>query len=246
MKPREKLLIVDDDKSLVELLQDYLTQLGYEVFTAHDGKEGLRQFYAARPDLVLLDVTMPRQDGWQTLKILRDLSDVPIVMLTIRGDEADVLRGFSLGADDYITKPFSFAELGARIQAVLKRSVRGQTREGLLRAGDLVVDLTTKRVSRGRTLIPLTPTEFKLLVTLMQSPGRVFSPEEIVREVWGPQYAEEVGYVRRYIWHLRKKIEPQPDEPQYIHNERGFGYYFLYREHPEVEQEGEHVPFPPE
>ncbi len=226
MNPKGKLLIIDDDVSLVELLKDYFKNMGYEVVAAHDGKEGLRQFYAAQPDLVILDVTMPKQDGWQTLKTIRDLSDVPVIMLTIRSDEADVLRGFSLGADDYVTKPFSFAELSARVRAVLARSKRGEPDEGILRGGDLVVDLTTRRVTRGGQLIPLTPTEFKLLVTLMKRPGHVLSPEEIVREVWGPQYANEVGYVRRYIWHLRKKIEPDPECPRYIHNERGFGYYF--------------------
>lgn len=226
-----KLLIVDDDKGLVELLEHYFQQLGYSIVTAHHGREALQRFQQDRPDLVILDVTMPEMDGWETLKALRELSDVPVIMLTVRNDEPDILRGFALGADDYVTKPFSFAQLGARVKAVLTRYRKaGIQDECILRAGDLVVDLVTRRVTRGGKLITLTPTEFKLLVTLMETPGRVLSPEEIVRQVWGPQYVDEVGYVRRYIWHLRRKIEPDPQNPRYIHNERGFGYYFAYKD----------------
>ncbi len=223
----ETLLIVDDDCSLVELLESYFTGLGYRVYTAHHGQEGLERFCAERPDLVILDVTMPKMDGWTTLRRLREISDVPVIMLTVRNEEANILRGFTLGADDYVTKPFSFAELAARVRAVLNRvRHKGQEDTDILRAGGLVVDLTTRRVTRNGQLLNLTPTEFKLLVTLMEQPGRVFSPEEIVRKVWGPEYVDEVGYVRRYIWHLRKKIEPDPEHPRYIHNQRGFGYYF--------------------
>ncbi len=223
-----RLLVIDDDAALVELLQSYLATQGYEVVTASNGRQGLRRFYETRPDLVILDVTMPEMDGWETLRRLRELSDVPVIMLTVRGEEADVLRGFTLGADDYVTKPFSFAELGARVQAVLARSRRivGGGKDNILQAGDIVVNLASQRVTRQGKPIPLTPTEYKLLVTLMQEPGRVFSPEEIVRQVWGPQYLDEVGYVRRYIWFLRRKIEPDPANPCYIHNARGFGYYF--------------------
>lgn len=222
-----RLLIIDDDISLVELLESYFTTQGFEVVTASNGKEGLRRFYESRPDLVILDVTMPQMDGWETLRRLRDLSDVPVIMLTVRSEETDVLRGFTLGADDYVTKPFSFAELAARVRAVLNRvAPRDNATPDILTAGDLEVNLTSQRVTRNGQPIALTPTEFKLLVTLMQAPGRVFSPEEIVRQVWGPQYVDEVGYVRRYIWFLRKKIEPDPANPTYIHNARGFGYYF--------------------
>ncbi len=223
----ETLLIVDDDEALVELLESYFTGLGYRVATARNGQEGLDRFRTVQPDLVLLDVTMPKMDGWTALRRLRDVSDVPVIMLTVRNEEANILRGFTLGADDYVTKPFSFAELAARVRAVLNRvRHKGQADDGILQAGDLVVDLATRRVTRRGQLLRLTPTEFKLLVTLMEQPGRVFSPEEIVRKVWGPEYVDEVGYVRRYIWHLRKKIEPDPEHPRYIHNQRGFGYYF--------------------
>jgi len=147
-------------------------------------------------------------------------------MLTARGEEADVLRGFSLGADDYVTKPFSFAQLAARIKAVLARGGRGESNEGRLVGGDLEVDLSARRVTRGGEPLTLTPTELKLLVTLMRRAGEVVSPDELVRDVWGPQYADEIGHVRRYVWHLRRKIEPDPEHPRYIHNERGYGYRF--------------------
>ena len=222
-----KLLLIDDDISLTELLSDYLQNSGNTVHVAHDGQEGLRRFFAIQPDLVILDVTMSGRDGWDVLERIRELSTTPVIMLTARDEEMHILRGFSLGADDYVTKPFSFAQLTARVQAVLNRA--GQlTKDDAteLRQGDLLVDLTAKRVWRGDEWIHLTPTEFKLLVTLMRRAGQVVTPEELVSEVWGEQYTEDIGYVRRYIWHLRKKVEPDLENPQYIHNERGFGYRF--------------------
>lgn len=222
-----ELLIIDDDQSLTQLLSSYLTSQGYNARVAHDGKEGLRMLFQHLADLVILDVTMPERDGWETLERIRELSDVPVIMLTARDEERNVLRGFSLGADDYVTKPFSFAQLAARVQAVLNRA-RQTTPENpdYIQQGDLKIDLRTRQLWRGDELIALTPTEFKLLKVLMSRPGEVLSQEEIVRTVWGPQYAGEVGHVRRYIWHLRRKIEPDPDSRRYIFNERGFGYRF--------------------
>ena len=152
---------------------------------------------------------------------------MPVIMLTARSDESEVLRGFSLGADDYVAKPFSFAQLEARIRAVLARTGHGAGSDTqLLEAGDLQVDLNSHRVRRAGELINLTPTEFRLLTTLMEQPGKVLSPLQLVSSVWGKEYTDEIGYIRRYIWHLRRKIEPDPDEPRYIHNERNVGYYF--------------------
>lgn len=223
------LLLIDDDSSLTELLGAYLTNQGYAIRIAENGKDGLRALFSHSPNLVVLDVTMPRSDGWETLERIRDVSDLPVIMLTARDEESDVLRGFSLGADDYVTKPFSFAQLAARIHAVLTRSGhQAPSVENHLEHGNLRVDLRTRQVWCGAEQIKLTPTEFKLLITLMHRAGDVVSPDELVREVWGPQYAGEVGHVRRYIWHLRKKIEPDPENPQYIHNERGFGYKFSH------------------
>ena len=222
-----RLLIIDDDPSLLEVLGDYLDRLGHEVETAATGAAGLQAARAAEPDLVLLDVAMPGIDGWQVLRSLRETSTVPVIMLTARSDESEILQGFALGADDYVVKPFSFAQLEARIQAVLARTTRGPVEDTrLLTAGDLQVHLDAHRVRKGKDLIKLTPTEFRLLVALMEQPGRVLSSEEIVRKVWGPQFAAESDYVRRYVWHLRRKLEDNPENPKYIQNERNVGYYF--------------------
>lgn len=220
------ILLIDDDTSLSELLTEYLRGQGFLIHTAGDGQKGLRAFFDTKPDLVVLDVTMPKMDGWETLKRIREMSRTPVIMLTARGDESEVLRGFSLGVDDYVSKPFSFAQLGARVKAVLGRAGEAASAAEQLEVGALKVDMSTRRVTRDGELIPLTPTEFKLLVALMRRPGEVLSPEELVKNIWGPQYKEEIGFVRRYVWHLRQKVERDPENPQYIHNERGFGYRF--------------------
>ena len=220
------LLIIDDDKGLTQLLSDYLSGQGYNTRAVENGKLGLRAMYERQPDIILLDVSMPEKDGWETLKRIREISNLPVIMLTARGDEADILQGFSLGADDYVTKPFSFAQLAARMRAVLGRSAQDNATENKVSAGGLEVDIRLKRVWRDGQPLVLTPTEFKLLVALMRHPGEVISAEDLVREVWGPQYANEIGFVRRYVWHLRQKVEVDPEMPQYIHNERGFGYRF--------------------
>lgn len=235
-----KLLLIDDDSTLTELLAEYLADQGHDVHVAYNGDEGLRSFYGLQPELVILDVTMPQRDGWQTLERIRELAATPVIMLTARNEEANVLRGFSLGADDYVTKPFSFAELAARVRSRMSRvSNRDDTAQAedtatVLRQGDLAVDLVGKRVWRSRELIHLTPTEFKLLTTLMQRAGEALLPQELVRAVWGEQYLSDVGYVRRYIWHLRKKLELDPSQPRYIHNEHGFGYRFAVASEAEV------------
>ena len=224
-----EILMIDDDQNLSTLLCGFLNGQGYSTRCAVNGRAGLREIFEHKPDLIILDVTMPQMDGWETLKRIREVSDMPVIMLTARDDETDILRGFSQGADDYVTKPFSFAQLAARIKAILAR--KGDTSSGEhLTAGDLQVDIPTRRVLRDSETINLTPTEFNLLVALMRRKGEVLSSEELARQVWGPQYATEVGFVRRYIWHLRQKMERDPNEPQYIHNERGYGYRFQIKE----------------
>ncbi len=224
------LLIIDDDKGLSQLLGDFLSGQGYSVRTVENGKLGLRAMYERQPGIILLDVTMPEKDGWETLKRIREVSNVPVIMLTARGDEADILHGFSLGADDYVTKPFSFAQLSARMHAVFGRSVQENTVDNKLSIDGLEVDIRLKRVWRDGQPLTLTPTEFKLLVFLMRCAGNVVSPKDLVKEIWGAQYASEIGYVRRYVWHLRQKIEPDPEKPRFIHNDRGFGYRFGAKE----------------
>ena len=222
-----RLLVIDDDRSLVELLSEYLGRAGHDVTGAADGRAGLEALSAVGPDLVILDVTMPGLDGWQVLARIRAVSTVPVVMLTARGDEAEILRGFAGGADDYVTKPFSFAQLAARVRAILDRSATAHADQGaILRGADLEVDTVRHRVLRAGVPVELTPTEFSILVTLLREPGRVLSPRQIVAEVWGAEYVDETGYIRRYVWHLRQKLEADAREPRYILNERGVGYRF--------------------
>ncbi len=224
-----KVLLIDDDLSILKLLGRYLENAGYNVVTAENGIRGLQQLYEERPDIVILDVMMPRMDGWETCRRIREMTDVPIIMLTVKGEEPDKLKAFRLGVDDYVTKPFSFAELAARVRAVLQRAGRdggGRDQEMRIQVRDLVLDRKTRVAIRGDETIELTPTEFLLLSVLMERAGEVISPEELVSEVWGPDYADATGYIRRYIWHLRQKIEPDPANPTYIVNERGFGYRF--------------------
>jgi DNA-binding response OmpR family regulator len=221
-----RLLVIDDDRSLVELLSDYLTRAGHEVTGAPDGQRGLAAASSYHPDLVLLDVTMPGLDGWQTLARLRAEGSVPVIMLTARGDESEILRGFAGGADDYVTKPFSFAQLAARISAVLERTATGRHTSEVLTGADLEVDTVRHRVLRAGQVVDLTPTEFAILVALMREPGRVLSARQIVTSVWGAEFMEETGYIRRYVWHLRQKLEVDPHQPRYVLNERGIGYVF--------------------
>lgn len=222
-----RILIVDDDRSLLELLTDYLGRLGHEIRGVPDGQQALACFDDPPPELVLLDVTMPGLDGWQVLARIRAASQVPVIMLTARGEESEVLRGFAGGADDYVTKPFSFAQLAARIKAVLDRvSLDRREDANVLRGADLVVDVDRHRVLRGDESVDLTPTEFRILETLLRQPGHVLSARQIVSAVWGAEYAEETGYIRRYVWHLRRKLERDPHDPRYIVNERSVGYVF--------------------
>jgi DNA-binding response OmpR family regulator len=220
-----EILMIDDDLNLCGLLCEFLNGQGYVTRFAPNGRAGLRELFERKPDLIVLDVTMAQMDGWETLKRIREVSNGPVIMLTARDDESDILRGFSQGADDYVTKPFSFAQLGARIKAVLARKGDASAGEHFT-AGDLEVDIPSRRVKRSGEVINLTPTEFNLLVALMRRKGEVLSSEDLAQQVWGPQYANEVGFVRRYVWHLRQKIEPDPEDPRYIHNERGYGYCF--------------------
>jgi two-component system KDP operon response regulator KdpE len=222
-----RILVVDDDRSLLELLTNYLARLRYTVLGAPDGQTGLALLADTPVDLVVLDVTMPGLNGWQVLARIRAVSAVAVIMLTARAEETSVLRGFAGGADDYVTKPFSFAQLAARIKAVLDRAAPDrQASSSVLRGADLIVDIDRHLVLRSGEPIELTPTEFRMLVTLMRQPGRVLSVKQIVTEVWGAEYIEETGYIRRYVWHLRRKLERDPRAPRYILNERSIGYRF--------------------
>ena len=225
---RHKILVVDDDATIRTALEVFLRESGYEPYTAASAGEGLRLLYSEHPSLVLLDIMLPGMDGWEMATRIRELSDVPLIIISGRSDEADKLRGFRLGADDYVTKPFSLIELGARIGAVLARAekfARARERRQFT-FDDLTVDLDRHRVTRGDKIINLTPTEFRLLQVLIEKAGDAVSEEYLHQEVWGGAQKPGAGYVRRYIWFLRQKVERDPSHPDLIHTVRKYGYRF--------------------
>lgn len=220
-----KLLLVDDDRTLLNLLGQFLRGEGFEVLEAFNGEAGIRLAYQDHPDLVLLDVMLPGMDGWEICARLREMSNVPIIMLTAKATEADKLRGFRLGVDDYVTKPFSFAELVARIQAVLARvEASGRKDAGHIIYGDILLDRERYQATLGGQILELTPTEFRLLEALVRRGGKVATEAELVQEVWGAYRQDDTALVRRYILMLRKKIEADPANPALILTVRGFGY----------------------
>jgi two-component system KDP operon response regulator KdpE len=222
----KKLLVIDDDLTLIRLLRQSLEKAGYEVRGAAGGIEGLREMYSFQPDLVILDVMMPGLDGWETCTRIREVSDVPIIMLTAKDAEADKVRGFQLGVDDYVTKPFSLAEFTARVNAVLNRARKtaGAKKPRIYSSGGLVIDVDGCRVTLDAKPVDLTPTEFRLLCALADAGGKVVSNETLLGKVWGTAYSGEIGYIKRYIWYLRHKVEKDPQNPEYVLTERGFGY----------------------
>jgi len=223
----EKILIIDDNPDLLRVVQLCLARENYEVFTAQNGKEGLQRTYSTQPDLVILDVMMPGMDGWDVLSRLREMSDVPVIMLTAKGREADIVRGLSLGADDYMTKPFGAAELIARVQALLRRN-RMPAAQRVTRYQDngLLIDLERHEVRVKGTPVDLTPTEFRLLSVLVQNAGKVVPHHTLLTKVWGEEYAKEVHYLKLYIRYLRQKLEDSASNPRYILTEWGVGYRF--------------------
>lgn len=225
MEGRGKILVIDDDRTLLGLLRQSLEKAGYRFIGVTNGIDGLQSVYKDQPDLVILDVMMPRMDGWETCLRIRELSQVPIIMLTAKEEEAEKVKGFECGADDYVTKPFSFAELTARVGAVLHRARRGKPAEvaRFYIFDELVVDMDHKEVTLRGQPVDLTPKEFELLVCLAENAGRTVTHEQLLTRVWGDEYVD-IGYVKRYIWHLRRKIERDPANPEYIITERGFGY----------------------
>jgi DNA-binding response OmpR family regulator len=221
----ETLLLVDDDATLLRFLTEYLEREGYGVRSADRGQAALRLFYESRPDLVVLDVMMPGMDGWEVCARLRELADTPVILLTAKTSEADKLRGFRLGVDDYITKPFSLAELGARLRAVLTRTAGQRTeRASALQVGALRVDLGRREATLDGRALDLTPTEFRLLACLAAHPGQAVAQADLVKEAWGGLRQETGSALRRYIWFLRQKVELDPDDPKRLLTVRGYGY----------------------
>lgn len=221
-----KILLIDDDATLRELLSEHLRTAGYYPLIAKDGASGLQVASETKPDLVVLDLMMPGMDGWTVCERLRSASSIPIILLTAKSEELDKLRGFRLGVDDYVTKPFSFAELMARVHAVLSRVVRSETSIHVLTSDDLTVDFDQRRLTVAGHPVELTRTEYRLLEVLAHHPNRTVATEWLVEEVWGASYAGEVEQVKHFIWTLRKKIEIDPGNPKHLITERGFGYRF--------------------
>ena len=222
----ELILVIDDEPKIVKQARDYLERGGFRVASASDGKTALAMARHDRPDLVVLDLNLPVMDGLDVCRALRRESDVPIIMLTARVEETDRLIGLELGADDYIPKPFSPRELVARVRAVLRRVQGGVRQPGLVRAGDLEIDLHGHRVTRAGETISLTRTEFNLLATLAQHPGQTFTRAQLLDRLHGVAYEGFDRSVDAHVKNLRRKLEPDPLEPRYVLTVYGVGYKF--------------------
>jgi DNA-binding response OmpR family regulator len=224
-----RVLVIDDDDDIRGLVRTLLERSGSTVRDAPNGRDGLREFHAFRPDLVILDVSMPELDGWSVLERIRDMSDVPVLMLTARGDELERVRGLQAGADDYVVKPFGRQELAARVSALLRRASRGGGRE---EAADsyadayLTVDWAQARVAVGAREVQLTPLEFRLLSTFVRHPRQVLSREQLLELVWGDTYGVGGDQVKLYIGYLRRKLDPDEPDAVPIETVRGFGYRY--------------------
>ncbi len=225
---KETILIIDDDPDLARIVQLSLNREGYQTVVATSGLEGLQEAYRVQPNLVILDIMMPGMDGWEVCRRLVEMSNVPILMLTAKGTEADIVKGLQIGADDYLTKPFSVAELIARVQALLRRagSPSRTDKSSILSIGNLTIDLGRRLVMRDGKPIDLTPTEFKLLECFVTHRDRVLPHRFLLTEVWGPEYIDETNYLKLYVRYLRRKLEENPSDPQLIVTEWGVGYRF--------------------
>ncbi len=222
----KKILIVDDEPGITELLDSYLAKEGYAVVTAADGEAALAEAERSQPDLILLDLMLPKKNGYEVCREIRAKSNTPIIMLTARDEEPDKIVGLELGADDYITKPFSPREVVARVRAVLRRAETEVSENPIIRAGGLEINSLRHEVKRGSEVIELTPTEFKLLETLADSPRRVFTRLQLVEEIQGYSFEGYERTIDAHIKNLRQKIEEDPKNPRLIGTVYGVGYRF--------------------
>ena len=225
----ERILVVDDEPKLVRLVREVLTATGYHVTTASSGKAAVELVAIEQPDLVLLDILLPPgPDGYEICRRIREFSDIPVIMLTAKAQEADMLHGFDAGADDYLTKPFSAKELVARVKAVLRRTRRaGEAESTTLICGGMVIDFARCTVKVDGAPVALTRTEYALLRQLAQHPNRVLLHQDLLAAVWGAEYLDDVDYLRAYIRYLRRKLEPDPAKPQFIITSAGIGYMLV-------------------
>lgn len=223
MNPGARVLVVDDEPPIRRFLRTSLSAHGYEVFEANCGQAALSAVLADRPDLILLDLGLPDLDGVEVTRLLREWMSIPIIVVSVRGHEADKIAALDAGADDYVTKPFGMGELLARMRVALRRASSSGS-EPVFATGDLVVDLARREVRMAGRLVQLTPTEYDLLRALVTHAGKVLTHRHLLREVWGPGYAQETHLLRVNISNLRRKIEPDAARPRYIRTEPGVGY----------------------
>ncbi len=228
-KTNKKILIVDDEERMLRFIRLNLEHDGFQVIEATKGNEALDKMRTGMPDLILLDVMLPDLDGFEVLKMVREISSIPIIMLTAKGEEDDRVKGLELGADDYVTKPFSPRELVSRVKAVLRRieAEGGENEEVIEVDNRLKIDFNRREIWMEDELVKLRPTEYRLLYHLVQNAGWVLTYDQILSRVWGYEYRDEPHYVRLYINYLRQKLEKDPSNPQYILTERGVGYRFI-------------------
>jgi two-component system KDP operon response regulator KdpE len=221
----ERILIIEDDDALARLMRLQLERGGYDVVIRGDSRGGQTAARDSAPDLILLDILLPEIDGWTTYELLREITDAPILFVTVLGSDQDITRGLEMGADDYIVKPFSYKELLTRVRAALFRARRNGPQRMHYQSGPLAVDLETRTVKVGDEDVYLTPIEYKLLAALVQNTGRVVSHRALLRRVWGPQHEDRRQYLKLYVWYLRQKLEADPSDPKLILTERGVGYW---------------------
>jgi DNA-binding response OmpR family regulator len=226
---RRRILVVDDEERMVRFIRLNLEHDGFLVTEAFNGKQAIQRMRDAVPDLILLDVMMPDLNGFEVLEMVREVSNVPVIMLTAKGEEEDRVRGLEKGADDYVTKPFSPRELVSRVKAVLRRTEGASgSMHGLIEVDEhLKMDFDRREVWKDGKIVKLRPTEYRLLYHLVQNAGWVISHDQILAKVWGYEYRDEPHYVRLYINYLREKLEDDPSNPRYILTERGVGYRFI-------------------
>jgi two-component system KDP operon response regulator KdpE len=221
-----RVLIVDDEPQILRALRTNLRARNYEVDVAHSGEDGLELAARHRPDLVILDLGLPGIDGVEVIRGLRDWTDIPILVLTVREREHDKVAALDAGADDYVTKPFGMDELLARMRAALRRAAPGDEGEPVVETPDFKIDLQAKRVTRSDGDVRLTPTEWAMVEVLVRKPGKLVTHRELLQEVWGPQYERETNYLRLYMTQIRRKLEPDPSRPRYFLTEPGMGHRF--------------------
>ena len=229
MDKKTTILLVDDDPQLIRLVRANLESVGYTVLVAMDAHSALELVDMETPDMILLDIMLPEMDGYEVCQRIREFSTTPIIMLTAKVEDTDKVKGLKLGADDYLTKPFSVQELLARIEAVLRRAGSSEENKAppTFTGGDVSVDFVQRRVMVRGQEVSLTLTEYKLLSQLVSNAGRVMLHRELLTRVWGAEYQDELEYLRAYIRHLRQKIEENPHQPKYILSKPGIGYIFI-------------------